>query len=124
METGDDDYSTETESNGSIASLDFDQIVQEAEAQRVSPRESIRKARKKQKPELKPCAVLPSRLHTIMLMDKHITEALYGQDYEHNKSLRVIGAALRCKRVISRSCKVGEGERESGGEAPDQRHGL
>jgi hypothetical protein len=109
METRDDDYSTETESNGSLASLDFDQIVQEAEARRVSPRESIRKARKKQKPELKPCAVLPSRLHTIVLMDKHITKALYGQDSEYNTSLRVIGAALRMQKShLQKVAKLGK----------------
>jgi hypothetical protein len=45
-----DSYSgSETESNGSIASLDFDSIVQEAEARRVSGQESVRNGRKKQK---------------------------------------------------------------------------
>jgi hypothetical protein len=31
-------------------------------------------------------------------MDKHITKCLYGQDYEYNTSLRVIGAALRMQK--------------------------
>jgi hypothetical protein len=82
METRDDDYSTETQSELSFGAVNFDSIVQEAEARRVSPRESVRKARKKQKPEHKPRAVLPSNLHSIVIMDKHITQALYGQDYE------------------------------------------
>jgi DUF438 domain-containing protein len=98
METGDDDYITETESELSFGAVDFDQIVQKAEARQVSPRESIRKARKNQKPEHKPRAVLPFNLHSIVIMDKHITKALYGQDYEYNTSLRVIGAALRMQK--------------------------
>jgi hypothetical protein len=32
------------------------------------------------------------------LMDKHITKHLYGQDYEYNTSVRVIGAALRMQK--------------------------
>jgi hypothetical protein len=98
METGDDYYSTETESNGSIASLDFDSIVQEAEARRVLLRESVWNVRKKQKTESKPRALLPTDLRAILLMDKHITKHLYGQDYEYNTSLRVIGAALRMQK--------------------------
>jgi hypothetical protein len=106
MASTDDDYSTETESDRSFSAIDFDQIVQEAEARRVSPLESVQKARKKQKPEHKPRAVLPSNLHTIMLMDKHITKCLYGQDYKYNTSLRVIGAGSSPE-----GCKVREDER-------------
>jgi hypothetical protein len=62
------------------------------------PRESVRKARKKQKLEHKPRAVLPSNLQSIVIMDKHITKALDGQDYEYNTSLRVIGVALRMQK--------------------------
>jgi hypothetical protein len=76
METGDDDCSTETESELSFGAIDFDQIVQEAEARRVSPHESIRNGLKNQKTETKPHAVLPSNLHSIVIMDKHITKAL------------------------------------------------
>jgi hypothetical protein len=65
METGDDDYSTETQSELSFGAVNFDSIVQEA--RRVSGRESVRKARKKQKPEHKPRAVLPSNLHSIVI---------------------------------------------------------
>jgi hypothetical protein len=93
-----DDYSTETESNESFSAIDFDQIVQEAVARRVSPHESIRNGRKKQKTETKPRAVLPSNLHSIVIMDKHITKALNGQDYEYNTSLRVIGTALHMQK--------------------------
>jgi hypothetical protein len=98
MQTGDDDYSTETESNASFSALDFDSIVQEAEARRVSPRELVRNMRKKQKTETKPCAVMPAKLHTIVMMDKHISNLLHGQDYDYNASLRVIGAALRMQK--------------------------
>jgi hypothetical protein len=120
METGDDDYSTETESELSFGAVDFDQILQEAEARRVSPRESIRKAMKKQKPEHKLRAVLPSNLHSIVIMDKHITKALYGQDYEYNHR----SSPAHAEESSREGAKVGEGEREAGGEAPDQRHGL
>jgi hypothetical protein len=48
--------------------------------------------------ETKPRAVFPQDLRVISLMDKHITKCLYGQDYEYNTSLRVIGAALRMQK--------------------------
>jgi hypothetical protein len=72
-----DDYSTETESDRSFSAIDFDQIVQEAEAQQVSPFKSVRNGRKKQKTEAKLRAVFPSNLHAIVLMDKHISKALH-----------------------------------------------
>jgi hypothetical protein len=91
METRDDDYSTETESELSFGAVDFDQIVQEAEARRVS-----------------------SRLHTIVLMDKHITKCLYGQDYEYDTSLRVIGATLRMQKGhLQKVPKLGKKERDT-----------
>jgi hypothetical protein len=93
--------STLTESNASFSAVNFDSIVDEAEARRILPRKSVRKAKKKQKPEHKPRAMLPSNLHSIIIMDKHITKALYGQDYEYNTSLRVIGAALRMQKCKS-----------------------
>jgi hypothetical protein len=52
----------------------------------------------KAKPEHKPRAVLPTNLHSIVIMDNHITKALYGQDYKYNTSLRVIGAALHMQK--------------------------
>jgi hypothetical protein len=55
-------------------------------------------ARKKRKVETKPRAVLPRDLRAISLMDKHITKHLYGQDYDYNTSLRVIGAALHMQK--------------------------
>jgi hypothetical protein len=94
MESQDSYSGSETESNASFTALDFDSIVQEAEARQVSGQESVRNVRKKQKTETKPRAVLPSNLHSIVIMDKHITKALYGQGYEYNTSLRVIGVAL------------------------------
>jgi hypothetical protein len=109
MASTDDDYSTETESDRSFSAIDFDQIVQEAEARRVLPRESVRKVRKKQKPEHKPRAMLPSNLHSIVIMDKHITKALYGQDYEYNTSLRVIGAAKTMQKShLQKVAKLGK----------------
>jgi hypothetical protein len=42
-----DDYSTETESERSFSAIDFDQIVQEAEARRVSPHESVMSGKSK-----------------------------------------------------------------------------
>jgi hypothetical protein len=105
-----DSYSgSETESNGSIASLDFDSIVQEAEARQVSGRESVRNGRKKQKTETKKHAVLPSNLHSVVIMDKHITQCLLGQDYDYNASLRVVGAALRMQKAhLQKVQKLGE----------------
>jgi hypothetical protein len=56
----------------------------------------VRKARKKlRQPEVKPHALLPHDLRAILLMEKHITKCLYGQDSEYNISLRVVGVALR-----------------------------
>jgi hypothetical protein len=91
-----DSYSgSETESDRSFSAIDFGQIVQEAEAREVSGRETIQKARKKQKTEVKKRALLPTKkLHTIVMMDKHITKCLLGQDYDYNASLRLVGAAL------------------------------
>jgi hypothetical protein len=84
-----DSYSgSETESDQSFSALDFDSIVREAEAWRVSPCELVRNVCKKQKTESKPWALLPTDLRAILLMDKHITKHLYGQDYEYNTSLR------------------------------------
>jgi hypothetical protein len=104
-----DSYSgSETESNASFTALDFDSIVQEAEARQVSGRESVRNVCKKQKTETKPRAVLPSNLHSIVIMDKHITKALFGQDYEYNTSLRVIGAALMQKSHLQKVQKLGK----------------
>jgi hypothetical protein len=60
---------------------------------------TVQKVRKKQKMETKPRAVMPSNLHSIVIMDKHITKCLYGQDYEYNTSLRVIGAALQMQKA-------------------------
>jgi hypothetical protein len=105
-----DSYSgSETESELSFSAVDLDQTVQEAEARRVSHCELVQKVRKKQKPEHKPRAVLPSNLHTIVLMDKHITKCLYGQDYEYNTTLRVIGAALRMQKShLQKVAKLGK----------------
>jgi hypothetical protein len=110
MASTDDDYSTErTESELSFGAVDFDQIVRDAEARQISPRESVLKARKKQKPEHKPRAMLPSNLHTTMLMDKHITKFLYGQDYKYNTSLMVIGAALCMQKgYLQKVAKLGK----------------
>jgi hypothetical protein len=98
MESEDSYSGSETESELSFGAVDFDQIVQEAEAWQVSPCKSARNVCKKQKTETKPRAVLPSNLHFIVIMDKQITKALYGQDYKYNTSLRVIGAALRMQK--------------------------
>jgi hypothetical protein len=88
--------STETESNTSFTAVDFDSIVDEAEGRRVSPREET--ARKKRKVETKPRAVFPQDLRAIISMDKCITKCLYGQDYDYDTSLRVVGAALRMQK--------------------------
>jgi hypothetical protein len=56
--------------------------------------------------------VLPTRLHTIMLMDNHITKSLYGLNYEYNTSLRVIGAALCVQKGYLQ--KVGKLGKEKG----------
>jgi hypothetical protein len=88
----DDSYSSsETESELSFGAVNFDQIVQEADARRVSGRAA---ARKKRKTEMKRRAVLPQDLMAIALMDRHITRSLYRLDYEYNTSLWVVGAAL------------------------------
>jgi hypothetical protein len=42
---------------------------------------------------------VPANLHSIVIMDKHITKLLHGQDYDYNASLRVIGAALRMQKA-------------------------
>jgi hypothetical protein len=77
----DDDYSTETESNVSFGAVNFDSTVREAEACQVL---GCTRAQKKQRTEVKPRAVLPSNLHAIVMMDKHITKCLYGLDYDYN----------------------------------------
>jgi hypothetical protein len=43
-------------------------------------------------------AVLPSNLHSIVIMNKHITQCLLGQDSDYNASLRVVRAALRMQK--------------------------
>jgi hypothetical protein len=89
------------------------------------PCESVRKARKKQKPKHKPRAVLPSNLHTIMLIDKHITMCLYGQDYKYSTSLRVIGAALCMQKGhLQKVAKLGKIKGRLVEKPLDQRHGL
>jgi hypothetical protein len=66
-------------------------------------------ARKKRKVETKPRAVLPRDLRAISLMDKHITKHLYGQDYDYNTSLRVIGAALHMQKgYLQKVLRVGK----------------
>jgi hypothetical protein len=59
-------------------------------------------------------------------MDKHIPKRLYGQDYEYNTSLRVIGAALRMQKgaISPEGAEGREGESQVQREATDQRHGL
>jgi hypothetical protein len=53
--------------------------------------------------------MLPTRLHTIVLMDNHITKSLYGLDYEYNTSLRVIGAALSMQKShLQKVAKLGK----------------
>jgi hypothetical protein len=95
MESQDSYSGSETESELSFGAVDFDSIVQEAEARQVLGRESVRNMRKQQKTETKPWAMLPSNLHAmIMLMDKHISKALHGHDYDRNFSIRVVGAAV------------------------------
>jgi hypothetical protein len=59
MASKDDDYTTETESNASFSALDFDSIVQEAEARRVSLRETVRNGRKKQRQRASPGPFYP-----------------------------------------------------------------
>jgi hypothetical protein len=109
MASEDSYCSSETESELSLSAVDFDQIVEEAGARQILPHELVQKARKKQKPEHKPRAVLPSNLHSIVIMDKHITKALYGQDYEYNTSLRVIGVALCMQKShLQRVAKLGK----------------
>jgi hypothetical protein len=54
--------------------------------------------RKKQKTETKKRALLPTKLHTIVMMDKHITKCLLGQDYDYNASRRVVGVALQMQK--------------------------
>jgi hypothetical protein len=109
MESQDSYSGSETESELSFGAIDFDSIVQEAEARRVLGRESVWNVRKKQKTETKPQAVLPSNLHSIVIMAKHISKALYGQDYEYNTSLRVIGVALHMQKVhLQKVQKLGE----------------
>jgi hypothetical protein len=94
--------------------------------QRVDEFHCAKRARKKHKVETKPRAMLPQDLRSISLMDKHITKCLYGQDYEYNTSLRVIGAALHmaAKGISLEGAEGGEGESQVHGEAIDQRHGL
>jgi hypothetical protein len=94
MESQDSYSGSETEFNPSFSALDFDSIVQEAEARRVSGQESVRNVCKKQKTETKPRAVLPSNLHSIVIMNKHISKVLHGHDYDKNLSIRVVGAAV------------------------------
>jgi hypothetical protein len=76
MESQDSYSGSETESELSLGAVDFDSIVQEAEARRVLGRESVRNVCKKQKTETKPRAVLPSNLHSIVIMDKYISKAM------------------------------------------------
>jgi hypothetical protein len=103
------DSSTETESNASFGAVNFNSIVAEAEAREVLVLGTVQKARKKQKTETKPRAVLPSNLHSIVIVDKHITKCLYGQDYEYNTSLRVLGVALRMQKAhLQRVAKLGK----------------
>jgi hypothetical protein len=102
MTDSDGNCSTETESNAFFTAVNFDSIVNEAEGRQVLGQATAWK--KKQRTEVSPRAVLPTSLHTTiaMMMDKHITKCLYGQDYDYNASLRGIGAALwRCRRIIS-----------------------
>jgi hypothetical protein len=121
MAPTDNDYSTETESDRSFSAIDFDQIVQEAEARQISPRELLQK---KRKVETKPRAMIPQDLRAIALMDKHITKHLYGQDYEYNTSLRVIGVALHMQKgYLQKVQRVGK-EKAKSIKATDQRHGL
>jgi hypothetical protein len=55
-------------------------------------------------------AVFPKDLRAIILMDKHITKCLYGQDYDYNTSVRVVGVALRMqKEYLQRVAKLGKG---------------
>jgi hypothetical protein len=54
--------------------------------------------RKKQKTETKPRAMLPSNLHAIVLMDKHISKVLHGHDSDKNLSIRVVGATVRMQK--------------------------
>jgi hypothetical protein len=110
MESQDSYSGSETESELSFGAVDFDQIVQEAEARRVSGQEElVRNGRKKQKTESKPRALLPTDLRAISLMDKHITKSLYGLDYEYNTSLRVIGVAMHMQKgYLQRVGKLGK----------------
>jgi hypothetical protein len=104
----DDSYSdSETESERSFSALDFDSTVQEAEARRVLPRELVRK---KAKSTPKVMAVYSKDLRALILMDKYITKCLYGQDYDYNTSLRVVGAALHMQKgYLQRVAKLGKG---------------
>jgi hypothetical protein len=83
--------STETESIASFGAVNFDQIVDEVAAREEVSAQGT--ARKKQKPEHKLRAVLPSNLHTIMWMDKHITKCLYGQDYKYSGPAHAEGSS-------------------------------
>jgi hypothetical protein len=99
-------YSSETESDRSFGAVNFDSIVDEAEAWRVSGRAT---ARKKQRLESKPHAVMPSNLHSVVIMDKHIPKCLLGQDYDYNASLRVVGAALHMQKAhLQKVVKLGK----------------
>jgi hypothetical protein len=96
---------TVTESIASFGAVNFDQIVDEAAAREVLAGGTDRK---KQRTETKPRAVLPSNLHSIVIMDKHITKCLYGQDYKYNTSLRVIEALLMQKAHLQKLAKLGK----------------
>jgi hypothetical protein len=53
--------------------------------------------------------VLLANLHSIVIMDKHITKCLLGQDYDYNASLRVVGVALRMQKAhLQKVAKLGK----------------
>jgi hypothetical protein len=116
MASEDEDYSTETESTGSIGSLEYDNIDTGAPAHAFSLRGSVRK---KQRVETKPRAVLPCDLRAIVLMDKHISKVLHGHDYDKYLSLRVVGAAVRMQKGYL--LKVGKLSKENGRQVPKPR---
>jgi very-short-patch-repair endonuclease len=109
MEKDDDDYSTETESNSSIASLDFNTIDTGGGVHEFV---QCKMRRKKERLETKPRAVLPCNLRAIVLMDKHISHCLHGHDYDKNLSLRVVGDAVQMQKGYLQ--KVGKLSKDKG----------
>jgi hypothetical protein len=108
-----------------VRALFWYSIVDEADARREVLGQS--KARKKQRLESRTGSVMLANLHSaVVIMDKHITKCLLGQDYDYNASLRVVGAALRMQKAhLQKVAKLRKIKgKQASGETLDQRDHL